>query len=67
MSDETTLTWHLLAFDKNTERLVADITLSNDQFMALRPHLGMANTDDHFGSYPLSSVLWFVEEHMDGE
>ncbi len=62
-----TLTWHLLAFSKNTEKLVTVVTLSADQLQALKPYLGIVDTDDHFGSYPLSDVLWFAEEHHGSE
>lgn len=61
----TTVGWRLLVFDQATEGLVTEVMLTHDQAVKLRPYLGIVDTDDHFGSYPVAGLSWFAEEHVE--
>ena len=57
-----TLEYHLMIYSANS--FVTNVRLTEEQFQALKPFLGVVDNDDHFGSYPLEGVSIFVEEHV---
>lgn len=61
-SNHSNIEWCLMVFDKETDRIVTHLMLSKDQFTALRTYFGIADTDDHFGSYPVKGLSLFAEE-----